>query len=179
MLATTIEEVTQLLRKAVENATGWTTVIAPVQGPEPANQYCVLTDSRSYKQPYDVINYTQTETKIIEHQRGESTSYEVQARGYGAMEALDKLTSYLDSELREIDLWPYIGSGGHDDAQQMNTFHMGKMLEIAVINIDVHAALKKQNELEWMNCVDIGVIKDNNLIATITVPDAEQDEEGN
>ena len=78
MLATTVEEVTQLIRKAVEKATGWPTVIAPVQGPEPANQYCVVTDQRAFKQPHDVINYTQTETSMAEHQRGESTlTYEV------------------------------------------------------------------------------------------------------
>jgi len=180
MLATTVEQVTQLIRNAVEKATGWTTVIAPVQGPEPANQYCVVTDQRAYKQSHDVINYTQTDTSITEHQRGESTlTYEVQARGFGAMEALDRLTGYLDSELRDIDLWPYVGSGGHDDVQQMNTFHMGKMLELAVVSIEVHAALKKHNELEWMKFVDIDIVKDNNVIETITVPDEEQSKEGN
>lgn len=180
MPATTIEQVTQLVRQAVENATGWVTVIAPVQGPEPANQYCVVTDQRAYKQPHDVINYTQTETNITEHQRSETTiTYEIMARGFGAMDAIDKFTSYLDSELRDVDLWPYVGSGGHDDAQQMNTYHMGKMLEIAVVNIDIHTSLKKQNSLEWMNSVDIDVFKENNKIATITVPDVEPEEEGN
>lgn len=177
----TIEGVTQLLRTAVEGATGWTTVIGPVQGPEPANQYCIITPMNEYKQPHDVINYTQTETKITEHQRSESTiTFEVQARGYGAMQALDNFISYLDSELREIDLWPYVGSGGHDDTQNISTngYHQGKMLEMAVVNVYINANLKKENELQWFNIVDIGIIKDNNVIASITVPEQEHNENG-
>lgn len=173
----TIEGVTQIIRKAVEAATGWTTIIGPVQGPEPANQYCIVTLVNQFKQPHDVIKYTQTETGIKEHQRGESTLYfEVQSRGFGAMDALDKLTSYLDSHLRDIDLWPYVGSGGHDDSQNISTYHQGKILEVGTIVININAALTKENTLEWMNFVDIDVNKDNNHIVTIKVPDVEQDE---
>lgn len=173
----TIEGVTQLIRKAVEAATGWTTIIGPVQGPEPANQYCIVTLVNQFKQPHDVIRYTQTATTITEHQRGESTLYfEVQSRGFGAMDALDKLTSYLDSALRDIDLWPYVGSGGHDDSQNISTYHQGKILEAGTIVININAALTKENSPEWMNFVDIDVNKDNNHIVTIRVPDAEQNE---
>ena len=173
----TIEGVTQIIRAATEKATGWTTVIGPVQGPEPANQYCVLTCTNQFKQPHDVINYTQTEESITEHQRAESTlTFEIQARGFGAVNALDKLTSYFDSEARDIDLWPYVGSGGHEDVQNISTsgYHQGKMLEMAVVNVYINANLKKENAIDWFNIVDIGIIKDNNVIATITVPDAEQ-----
>ena len=173
----TVEGIIQLIRKAVEAATGWTTIIGPSQGPEPANQYCLLTLMNEYKQQHDVINYTQTETSITEHQRGESTlDFEVQARGFGAMEALDRLTGYLDSEMRDIDLWPFVGSGGHDDAQNISTYHQGKILEAGVITVNIHCALKKENNVEWMNFVDIDVIKDDNVIATVRVPDAEQTE---
>lgn len=175
----TVEGVIQLIRQAVENATGWTTVIGPVQGPEPANQYCIVTYMNGFKQPHDVISYTQTDNSITEHQRGESTLYfEVQARGFKAMEALDRLTGYLDSEMRDIDLWPFVGSGGHDDCQNISTYHQGKILEAATITIDINAALKKENAVEWMNFVDIDVIKDNNVIASFTVPEQEHNENG-
>lgn len=174
IVSNTIEGVTQIIRQAVENATGWTTIIGPVQGPEPANQYCIVTNINQFKQPHDVIKYTQTANSMTEHQRGESTLYfEIQARGFGAMDALDKVTSYLDSHKRDIDLWPYVGSGGHDDSQNISTYHQGKILEAATITININAALTKQNTLEWMNCVDIIVNRDHNHIVTIKVPDAE------
>lgn len=174
IVSNTIEGVTQLIRQAVQNATGWVTVIGPVQGPEPSNQYCIVTNINQFKQPHDVIKYTQTANAMTEHQRGESTLYfEIQARGFGAMDALDKVTSYLDSHKRDIDLWPYVGSGGHDDSQNISTYHQGKILEAATITININAALTKQNTLEWMNFVDIDVNKDHNHIVTIKVPDAE------
>lgn len=174
IVSNTIEGVTQIIRQAVQSATGWTTVIGPVQGPEPANQYCIVTNINQFKQPHDVIKYTQTANAMTEHQRGESTLYfEIQARGFGAMDALDKVTSYLDSHKRDIDLWPYVGSGGHDDSQNISTYHQGKILEAATITININAALTKQNTLEWMNFVDIDVNKDHNHIVTIKVPDAE------
>lgn len=170
----TIEGVTQLIRTAVETATGWPTVIGPVQGPEPANQYCIVTPINQFKEPHDVIRYTQTDTTYTEKQRSESTLYfEIQARGFGAMDALDKVTSYLDSQKRDIDLWPYVGSGGHDDSQNISTYHQGKILEAATITININANLTKENAIEWMNFVDIVVNKDNNHIVTIKVPDAE------
>ena len=174
IISNTIEGVTQLIRRAVEAATGWTTIIGPVQGPEPANQYCIVTNINQFKQPHDVINYTQTANTYTEHQRGESTLYfEIQARGFGAMDALDKLTGYLDSQQRDIDLWPYVGSGGHDDSQNVSTYHQGKILEVAVITININANLTKENSIEWMNFVDIDVNRDNNHIVKIKVPDAE------
>ena len=170
----TIEGVMQLIRTAVEAATGWTTVMGPVQGPEPANQYCIVTNINQFKQPHDVIKYTQTATTYTQHQRAESTLYfEIQARGFVAMDALDKVTSYFDSPERDIDLWPYVGSGGHDDSQNISTYHQGKILEAATITININAALTKQNTLEWMNFVDIDVNRDHNHIVTIKVPDAE------
>lgn len=179
VISNTIEGVTQLLRSAVQAATGWTTVIGPVQGPEPANQYCIVTDKSQYKQPHEVTTYTKTKETIIARQRSESSlTYEVQARGFGAMDALDKVTSYFDSEGRDVDLWPYVGSGGHDDVQSINTYHQGKILEAAVVSITLNANLTKINSPEWFKMVDINIIKDNNTIATITVPDAEQNNQG-
>lgn len=170
----TIEGVMQLIRTAVEAATGWTTVIGPVQGPEPANQYCIVTNINQFKQPHDVIKYTQTATTYTQHQRAESTLYfEIQARGFGAMDALDKVTSYLDSPERDIDLWPFVGSGGHDDSQNISTYHQGKILEAGTITININANLTKENSVEWMNCVDIDVKRNHNHIVTIKVPDAE------
>ena len=174
IVSNTIEGVTQLIRRAVEAATGWTTIIGPVQGPEPANQYCIVTNINQFKQPHDVISYTQTANTYTEHQRGESTLYfEVQARGFGAMDALDKVTGYLDSQKRDIDLWPYVGSGGHDDSQNISTYHQGKILEAATITININANLTKENSVEWMNFVDIDVNRDNNHIVTIIVAEAE------
>lgn len=179
VISNTVEGVTQIIRTCVEQATGWTTIIGPVQGPEPANQYCIVTDKYQYKQPHDVLKYTQTEKTITEHQRSESSlTFEIQARGFGAMEAIDKVTSYFDSGLRDSDLWPYVGSGGHDDAQSVNTYHQGKILEVAIVSVTVHANLTKTNIIEWFNRVDITTIKDNNEIGTTTVPDAVQDNQG-
>ena len=177
VISNTIESVTQLIRKAVENATGWTTIIGPTQGPEPANQYCLLTLSNHFKETSDVIKYITTPDKLIEHQRAESTLYfEVQARGMGAMAALDRLTSYLDSTMRDMDLWPYVGSGGHNDSQNISTYHQGKILEVAVITLDIHTTLPKENIMDYMNKVDLTVNSGNNGVVTITVPDAEQNE---
>ena len=173
IVSNTVEGVIQIIRAVVEAATGWTTIIGPVQGPEPANQYCIVTDSNQFKYSHDVVKYTETATTYTETQRSESTLYiEVQARGMGAMDALDKLTSYLDSPQRDVDLWCYIGSGGHDDSQNISTYHQGKILEVATITLNIHAALTKQNEVGWMNCVDIIVNRDHNHIVTIKVPDA-------
>lgn len=170
----TIEGVMQLIRTAVEAATGWTTLMGPVQGPEPANQYCIVTNINQFKQPHDVIKYTQTATTYTQHQRAESTLYfEIQARGFGAMDALDKVTSYLDSPERDIDLWPYVGSGGHDDSQNISTYHQGKILEAGTITININANLTKENSVGWMNCVDIDVKRNHNHVVTIKVPDAE------
>lgn len=170
----TIEGVTQIIRQAVQSATGWTTVIGPVQGPEPANQYCIVTNINQFKQPHDVSKYRDTPLGYLEHQRGESTLYfEIQARGFGAMDALDKVTSYLDSQRRDVDLWPYVGSGGHDDSQNISTYHQGKILEAATITINIHANLTKENTIEWMNFVDIDVKRNHNHVVTIKVPDAE------
>lgn len=174
----TVEGVTQLIRTCVEQATGWPTVIGPVQGPEPANQYCIVTYKYQYKQPHEVTKYTKTAETITEQQRSESSlTFEIQARGFGAMDALDKVTSYFDSESRDVDLWPYVGSGGHDDAQSLNTYHQGKILEAAVVSLTINANLTKISSPEWFKVVDINIIKDNN-IATVTVPDAEQDNKG-
>lgn len=170
----TIESVTQLIRKAVEAATGWTTILGPTQGPEPANQYCLLTLANHFKETFDVIKYTNDNDHLTEHQRAESTLYfEVQARGMGAMAALDRLTSYLDSTMRDMDLWPYVGSGGHNDSQNISTYHQGKILEVAVITLNIHTTLPKQNIIEYMNNVDLTVNSGNNGVVTITVPDAE------
>lgn len=170
----TLDEVTQLVRRTVEKSTGWMTVINPVAGPEPSNQYCTINLSAQYKQPYDVVRYTEEEDSIIEHQRSESTiTYEVQARGSGSMTALDNLSSYLDSPQRDIDLWPYVGSGGHDDVQDISTMHLGKILEVGVINIDIHANIEKHTPIEFMKNIDISVKKDNTDVVTVTIPKGE------
>ena len=67
IVSNTVEGVTQLLRAAVQAATGWTTVIGPVQGPEPANQYCIVTDKSQYKQPHEVTTYTKTKETIVKN----------------------------------------------------------------------------------------------------------------
>lgn len=177
----TVEGVTQMMRDLVQRATGWITAIGPVLGVEPANQYCIVTLRRQYKQPRDVIKYRKNSQQLLEeHQRGESTlTFEVQARGLGAMDALDRLTGWLDSEIRDVDFWGYLGSGGRDEAINISTYHQGKVLEAGVINIYINANITKTNSPEWFNVVDISVFKDNNEIVKITVPDAEQDEENN
>lgn len=170
----TIEEIKQLIRTAVETATGWPTVIDPVQGPEPANQYCIINLVNQYKEPYDVVKFSETKTGFNVRQRSEGTLYfEVQARGHGAVAKIDELTSYLDNPQRDIDLWPYVGSGGHEDAQNVSTYHQGKILEVGVINISIHAITPKNTAIEYMNKVDINAYSGNTKVVTITVPDAE------
>lgn len=173
----TIEEIKQLMRTAVETATGWPTVIDPVQGPEPANQYCILNLVNQFKEPYDVVSYTDSDDEITVRQRSESTLYfEVQARGHGAVAKIDELTSYLDNPQRDIDLWPFVGSGGHEDSQNVSTYHQGKILEVGVVNIAIHAIVPKLSTIEFMNSVDIKTYSGNTEVVTITVPDAEQNE---
>jgi len=170
----TLEDIEDLIRQAVEKATGWPAFIIPLQGPEPANQYCTINLSNQYKQPYDVVRYSETDTALNIRQRSESTLYfEIQARGRGAMEKLDELTSYLDSPERDIDLWPFVGSGGHEDSQCVSTYHQGKILEVGVLNIAIHANTPKLNTIEYMNSVDITTYSGNTEVVTITVPDAE------
>lgn len=173
----TIESVKKLILTAVQNASGWTTIFGPADGPEPANQYCLLTLRSTEKEQHDVIHYTETQTELTEHQRSESTlSFEVQVRGKDAMTVADKIVSYFDSQLRDIDLWPFVGSGGHDDIQDISTYHQGKILPIAVFNLYFHTTLPKQTKIEFMNNVAVSVdltIKpgEKETIGPVTIPD--------
>ena len=169
-------ELKKLILDAVHNASGWPTIFGPADGPEPANQFCLVTLRRQEKEQHDVINYTKTETSVTEHQRAESTlSFEIQVRGKDAMTVADKITSYFDSELRDIDLWPYIGYGGHDDVQDISAYHEGKILPVAVVNIDFHTTLPKTNTIEYMKNVDVSVDVVNaneydTLVGPVTIP---------
>lgn len=172
----TIESVKKTILNAVQNASGWTTIFGPADGPEPANQYCLVTLKRHESQPYDVINFTQTIDKITEHQRDESElTFEVQVRGKDAMTVADKIVSYFDSTLRDVDLWPYIGSGGHDEVQDISTYHLGKILPVAVVNLYFHTTIPKQNNIEYMKNVDVSVditVKpgEKETIGPVTIP---------
>ena len=172
----TIESVKKLILQAVHNASGWKTIFGPSDGPEPANQYCLVTLRSQYKEQHDVIRYTETEESVTEHQRAESTlSFEIQVRGKDAMTTADKITSYFDSELRDIDLWPYIGYGGHDDVQDISAYHEGKILPISVVNIDFHTTLPKTNTIEYMKnvavSVDVSVENgDDVMVGPVTIP---------
>lgn len=169
-----VEVIKQLLRNAVETATGWITVIGPANGPTPANQYCLLTLKEIETLQRDVIRFTEEEENLKEHQRQESTlRFEVQTRGTGAMEVMQDLIAYLDSSLREIDLWGVIGSGGHDSVQNISTYVNGKILPVAVLNIEVHATLPKENVIDYMNSLDITTKIDDNNSMTTTVPQKE------
>lgn len=171
-----VEVIKQLLRNAVETATGWTTIIGPANGPQPENQYCLLTLKEIETLQRDVIRFTETTENLKEHQRQESTlRFEVQTRGTGAMEVTQDLIAYLDSSLREIDLWGVIGSGGHDSVQNISMYVNGKILPVALLNIEVHATLPKENVIDYMNSLDITTKIDDNNSITITVPQ----EEGN
>lgn len=166
----TVESVKKLILTAVQNASGWTTIFGPANGPEPANQYCLVWLKRIPKQDHDVITWTQTSTTVTEHQRSESMlEFEIQVRGNESMTTADKIISYFDSQLRDVDLWPYVGSGGHDDAQDISVYHQGKWLPVTVFNLYIHSTLPKQNVIEYMNSVDIDTKIDNNEFTT-TVP---------
>lgn len=170
-----IEVIKQLLRKAVETATGWITIFEPANGPTPANQYCLITLKDIETLQRDVIHFTETQGGYTEHQRQESRlRFEIQARGNGCEEVLHDLVAYLDSSLREIDLWPIIGSGGHDSIQEINTYVNGKILTIALVNIDIHATLPRQNLIEYMNSLDITTKIGNNISITTTIPTEEE-----
>lgn len=166
----TVETVKQRIRKAVETASGLPTIFGPSQGPEPANQYMLVTVMEIEKQEYEVSKWPAFN---IEDQRGESAiKFEIQARGKNAFTYLNKVVSYFDSETRDVDLWPYVGSGGHDEIQNISAYHQGKILEAASVNMYIHAALHQINESEWFDILDISVNKsDNTHVATITVPE--------
>lgn len=174
-MTNTVESVKQLIREAVEKATGWPTIFGPTDGPQPANQYCLLTLRGIETKERDVHKYTQTEENLTEHQRQESTiNFEIQARGKGAMEKGHDIVAYLDSDLRDIDLWGSVGSGGHDDVQNISTYQNGKILPLALLNIYIHTALSKQNVIEFMKYLDITTKIGNNNSITITVPKEEE-----
>lgn len=175
----TIESVKKLILTAVQNATGWTTIFGPADGPEPANQYCLVTLKSEDTQQHDIIKYTQTQTGVTEHQRSETElTFEVQARGKDAMTAGNKVVSYFDSTLRDIDLWPYVGSGGHDEVQDISTYHLGKILPVAVLNLHIHTTLPKNNTIEYMTNTDVTVkVKvenDTTTVGPVTIPDGAQ-----
>ena len=174
-MTNTVESVKQLVRDAVEKATGWPTIFGPTDGPQPANQYCLLTLRGIETKQRDVHKYIESETGITEHQRQESTiNFEIQVRGKGAMEKGHDIVAYLDSSVREIDLWGYVGSGGHDDVQNISTYQNGKILPVALLNIYIHTALPKENVIEFMKYLDITTKIGNNSSITITVPKEEE-----
>ena len=112
----TVESVKKLILTAVKNASGWTTIFWPSNGPEPENQYCLVALKSIRKQERDVINWTRSETSVTEHQRSESTmEFEIQVRGNDALTVADKIVSYFDSQMRDVDLWTYVGSGGRSE----------------------------------------------------------------
>ena len=170
MANNTVESVKKLILTAVQNASGWTTIFGPANGPEPANQYCLVWLKRIVKQEHDVINWTETSTELTEHQRSESTmEFEIQMRGDDAFTVGDKVVAYFDSQLRDIDLWPKVGSGGHDDLQDISVYHQGKWLPVTVFTLYIHTTLPKQNVVEFMKSVDI-TTKIYNTEITTTVP---------
>ena len=170
-MTNTVESVKQLFRNAVEQATGWTTIFAPANGPTPANQYCLITVKEIKTYDRDVLKYTEMEQNLREDQRQESTiEFEVQARGANAIPVLHNLVAYLDSGLREIDLWGQVGSGGHDSVQNISTYVNGKILPVAVLTVYIHTTLPKQNVIEFMNTLDITTKIGNNETITVTIP---------
>jgi hypothetical protein len=128
-----------------------------------------------YKQEHEVSKWPDAFT---EKQRCESTlEFEIQCRGKNAMTYLEKVISYFDSEIRDLDLWPYVGSGGHDDIENIQTYHEGKILEAAVVKIYIHTTLPKENISEWFDILDISVNRSDNIhVATIKVPDRDESE---
>ena len=170
----TVEYVKKLVLQAIEKASGWITIFGPANGPQPANQYCLVTLKDLETKEHDVINYTETSTTLTEHQRQEATlRFEIQARGNGAISTLHNVVAYLDSSLRDVDFWGVIGSGGHDSIQNISTYQNGKILPVAVMNIDIHTTLPKQNVIEFMNKLDITTKIGNNRTITVTIPEEE------
>lgn len=171
-----LENIKQIIREAVEKATGWITIFGPANGPEPSNQYCLLTLKDIETMQRDVIHFTDQKEPpyLIEHQRQESRlRFEIQARGNGAMDVLHKVIAYLDSTQREIDLWGAVGSGGHDSVQAISTYVNGKILPVAILTIDINATLPVENVVEYMNRLDIST-KTGNITITTTVPKEEE-----
>jgi len=174
-MSNTIESVKQLIRNAVQTASGLDTIFGPTQGPEPANQYCLLTLMTVEKEQHEISKWPDAYTEI---QRCESTlEFEIQVRGKDAMTYLEKIVAYFDSEVRDLDLWPYVGSGGHDDIENISLYHEGKILEVAVVKIYIHTTLPKENTSQFFDVLDISVNRSDNVhVATITVPPQEQNE---
>lgn len=171
----TVETVKQRIREAVAEASSWPVIFGPTQGPEPANQYILITLMEIEKQQYEVSKWANAYT---EDQRGESAlKFELQARGKDSMAELNKVITYFDSEVRDLDLWPYVGSGGHDDIQNVSAYHQGKILEVATVYLYIHAAIHQINTSEYFDILDISVNRSDNIhVATITVPERDEPE---
>lgn len=170
----TVESVKKLILDAVASASQWTTIFGPANGPEPQNQYCLVTLMGIEKEQHDVIKWVQGETNVTENQRSESTlHFEIQARGTGSMTTMDNIASYFDSSIRDVDLWGSVGFGGHDEIQNVNVEHQGKILEVSIMNLYIHTTLPKQTSIQFMNNVDITTKMGNNTIGTATIPQEE------
>ena len=174
-MTNTLESVKQTVRKALEKATGWTTIFGPADGPQPSNQYCLLTLKEIETKEHDVVTYEDTNNEITEKQRQETTlKFEIQTRGSSAMAKAQDIVAYLDSTARDVDFWGEIGSGGHENVQNISTYQNGKILPVALLNIYIHTTLPKQNVIEYMKYLDIITKIGNNSSITTTVPNEEE-----
>jgi hypothetical protein len=125
----------------------------------------------------EIINYLkncgENSEIFLEYERdGELYNATLKARPYVA-----SYVNYFDSEVRDLDLWPYVGSGGHDDIENISLYHEGKILEAAVVKLYIHTTLPKENTSEFFDVLDISINRSDNMhVATIKVPPQEQDE---
>lgn len=174
-----LERANQLFRLLVELASGWPCVIAPYNGPAPANQYCSVWIKSAAPEQHDIqkTGFNEEGNFYIDQKNETYLSVEIKAMGANAKGVLNKVISKLKSPerwygaLQEQDpikswvnapLWQYLGFGGHDNIQDISTEVLGKILPQAVVTVYFYANLSTVEVIEGMTCLDISVtLKDN------------------
>lgn len=174
-----LERARQLFRSLAEVATGLPCVIAPYDGPTPANQYCSVWVKELSPEQYDIqyTGFNEDGDFYIDQKNETYLKVEFKAFGQGALAALEKVISELKSpergysatddedpleRIKNAPLWQYLGYGGHDNIQDISTVVLGKVLPQAVVNVYFYANLSTVKVIEGFDVVDLNVsVRDN------------------
>jgi hypothetical protein len=155
----TEEDAKQLVRCLCEKATNLTTVIEPVQGPTPANQYMAVRLMSVESLQHEVDDWVDDEENdtLSQMQKGESRlHFRIMARGKNAYNNLLKVRACMrhpnrwiggnkslpiPERFKDAPLWEYFGLSGIEDIQIITVEELGKIWEGAYFNVFFYANL--------------------------------------